>query len=47
VVVFLFPRTKEISIKDARIEFEALIGSYQISQSFRLDEMMYQGKMEL
>jgi hypothetical protein len=47
VVVFLFPRTKEITVKDSRIEFDALIGAYQISQSFRLDEMMYQGKMEL
>ena len=47
VVVFLFPRTKEITVKDARIEFNAQVGPYQISQSFRLDEMVYQGKMEL
>lgn len=47
VIVFLFPRTKEITGKDARIEFEALIGPYEIAQSFRVDEMMYHGKMEL
>jgi hypothetical protein len=47
VVVFLFPRTKEITAKDSRIVFEAMVGPYQISQSFRLDEMTYQGKMEL
>ncbi len=47
VIVFLFPRTKEISVKDSRVEFNALIGPYQISQSFHVDEMIYQGKLEL
>jgi hypothetical protein len=47
VIVFLFLRTKEISAKDLRVEFNALIGPYQISQAFRVDEMMYQGKLEL
>jgi hypothetical protein len=47
VVVFLFPRTKEITAKDARVEFNVLIGPYQFTQSFHVDEMMYQGKMEL
>jgi hypothetical protein len=47
VIVFLFPRTKEITEKDSRIEFNALIGPYQIAQAFHLDEMMYQGKLEI
>jgi hypothetical protein len=47
VIVFLFPRTKEITAKDSRAEFEAQIGQYQITQSFHLDEMTYQGKTEL
>ena len=47
VIVFLFPRTKEITVKDSRIEFNALIGPYQIEQSFHVDEMIYQGKLEL
>ena len=47
VAVFLFSRTKEITVKDSRVEFEALIGQYQISQSFQIDQMTYQGKLEL
>ena len=47
VIVFLFPRTKEITMKDSRAEFEAQIGPYQITQSFHIDEMIYQGKTEL
>jgi hypothetical protein len=47
IIVFLFPRNKEITAKDSRVEFEALIGQYQISQSFQIDQMMYQGKLEL
>jgi hypothetical protein len=47
VAVFLFPRTKEITAQDSRVEFEALIGQYQISQPFQIAQMMYQGKLEL
>jgi hypothetical protein len=47
VAVFLFPRNKEITVQDSRVEFDALIGQYQISQSFQIDQMMYQGKLEL
>lgn len=47
VIVFLFARTKEISASDSRIEFNALIGPYQISQQFHVDQMIYQGKLEL
>jgi hypothetical protein len=47
VIVFLFPRTREITTKDSRVEFNAQIGPYQITQSFHLDEMVYQGKTEL
>jgi len=47
VAVFLFPRNKEITAQDSRVEFEALIGQYQISQSFQIGQMIYQGKLEL
>lgn len=47
VIVFLFPRTKEITVQDSRVEFNALIGPYQIAQSFHIDEMIYQGKLEI
>jgi hypothetical protein len=47
VIVFLFPRSKEITPKDSRAEFAAQIAQFQISQSFHVDEMNYQGKPEL
>ena len=47
VIVFLFPRTNEITAKDSRVEFNATIGPFQIAQAFHVDEMIYQGKMEL
>lgn len=47
VIVFLFPKTKEISAQDGQVEFNALIGPYQITQAFHVDQMLYQGKLEL
>jgi hypothetical protein len=47
VVVFLFAKTKEITAQDSRVEFSALIGPFQITHEFHVDEMIYQGKTEL
>ena len=47
VVVFLFPRSKEIAKDDRRIEFDAQINHLTLTQSFYLEDMMYQGKVEL
>jgi len=47
VVVYLFPRSHEITRQDKRIEFEAQIGRLRFSQSFYADDMNYQGKLEL
>ena len=47
VIVFLFPRTKEFTVEDAQVEFDALIGPYQIAQSFHIDQMVYHGKLEM
>jgi hypothetical protein len=47
VIVYLFPRSKEITQPDRRVEFEAKIGRLEFSQSFFLDDMVYQGKLEL
>jgi hypothetical protein len=47
VVVFLFPYSAEISKKDASVEFVALIGRLQVSQTFNVEEMQFQGKLEL
>jgi hypothetical protein len=47
VVVYLFPLSAEISKKDGRIVFEAVIGRVGLAQAFNIDEMEFQGKLEL
>ncbi|MGA2877830.1 MAG: hypothetical protein ABSG13_02665 [Bryobacteraceae bacterium] len=47
VVVYLFPYSAEISKKDGAVEFTALIGRLQVSQTFNVEEMQFQGKLEL
>lgn len=47
VIVYMFPRSKEITQQDRRVEFEAHIGRLEFSQAFFLDDMVYQGKLEL
>jgi hypothetical protein len=47
VVVYLFPYSAEISKKDATVEFVALIGRLQVSQTFNVEDMLFQGKLEL
>lgn len=47
VVVYLFPRSAEINKKDGHIDFEAQIGRIVIAQSFDVEDMQFQGKLEL
>ena len=47
VIVFLFPRAKEITKDDRRIEFDAQIEKLTLTESFYLEDMTYQGKVEL
>lgn len=47
VVVYLFPYSAEISKRDGMVEFSALIGRLQISQTFNVEDMLFQGKLEL
>jgi len=47
VVAYLFPLSAEISKKDDVVEFSALIGRLQVSQHFLVQEMQFQGKLEL
>jgi len=47
VVVYLFPYSAEIGKKDGTIQFVALIGRLQVSQTFNVEEMQFQGKLEL
>ncbi len=50
VFVFLFNRSAkkpEITDKDKRVEFDAQIGRLKFSDSFFLEDMVYQGKLEI
>jgi len=47
VVVYLFPRSKEITKQDKRLEFNGQIGRFKIAPSFFVEDMVYQGKLEL
>jgi hypothetical protein len=45
VIVYIFPRSVEISREDANVDFEALIGRLKVTQPFIPAEMVYQGKL--
>lgn len=47
VVVYLFPRSKEITKQDRRLEFDAKIGVLELNESFFVEDMVYQDKLEL
>jgi hypothetical protein len=47
VVVYRFPLSAEIGRRDGAVEFSALIGRLQVSQTFYVEEMQFQGKLEL
>jgi hypothetical protein len=47
VILYQFPRTKEITQPDRRVEFAAHIGRLQFAQSFYLEDMVYLGQLEL
>jgi hypothetical protein len=46
-VVYLFPFSAEISKRDGVVEFSALIGRLQVSQTFNIEDMQFQSKLEL
>jgi hypothetical protein len=46
-VVYLFPRSEEITADDKRIEFTAVLGRLALAQYFYTAEMQFQGKLEL
>jgi hypothetical protein len=46
-IVYLFPRTAEITLEDKRVDFGAWIGRLSVAQSFSTVAMQYQGKLEL
>ncbi|HEV3329718.1 MAG TPA: hypothetical protein VG096_01975 [Bryobacteraceae bacterium] len=47
VVVYLFPRSKEITRQDRRLEFDAKIGVLELNESFFVEDMVFQNKLEL
>jgi hypothetical protein len=47
VIIYLFPRSAEITARDNRMEFDAKIGRLELKQAFYVDEMNFQGKLEL
>jgi hypothetical protein len=47
VIVYMVPRTKEISKNDGRIYFDAQIGRLHVSQTFFVQDMVYNSKLEL
>jgi hypothetical protein len=46
-VVYLIPRSKEISKTDGRLEFVAQIGRLFVSQFFYTWQMQIEGQLEL
>jgi hypothetical protein len=46
-ILFKFPRSADITRDDRVVEFAARIGDVKLAQSFKLDEMAFEGKLEL
>jgi hypothetical protein len=47
VVVFFFPRSKEITQADTHVEFDAEIARWALSETFFTQDMQYDGHLEL
>jgi hypothetical protein len=47
VIVYVFPLAAEISSRDQRVEFAARIGRVSVVQSFNVEQMQFQGRLEL
>jgi len=46
-VVYLFPRSLNITVQDERVEFSAVIGRIGVAQYFYPNQMQFNGKLEL
>jgi hypothetical protein len=46
-IVYLFPRTEEITVDDKRVEFTAVFGRLSMAEYFYPAQMRFQGKLEL
>lgn len=47
IIVYLFPRSTEISTSDRRVEFDAQIGRLKFAEPFFTEDMVYDGKLAL
>jgi hypothetical protein len=46
-IVYLFPRSEEITSEDTRVEFAAVFGRLSVAQYFYPAQMHFLGKLEL
>jgi hypothetical protein len=46
-IVYLFPRSREITAEDKRVEFAAVFGRLALAEYFYPAQMRFQGKLEL
>ena len=46
-VYFLFPRTEPITLDDKEVEFSTKLGPLEIKRKFKLQDMLFGGKLEL
>ncbi len=47
IIIYLFPLSGEISTTDRGVEFEAQIGRLTFAEVFNIEDMRFQGKLEL
>lgn len=44
---FLFPRTEAIALEDKEVEFSTKMGPLEVKRKFKLQDMVFAGKLEL
>ena len=47
VIFFLFPKASPIRVEDKEVEFEARVGPLEFKRKFKLQEMIFDGKLAL
>jgi hypothetical protein len=47
VVIYWFAKSDDITWRDHSVEFDAQVAQWKFTQSFSLDDMMFQGNLEL
>jgi hypothetical protein len=47
VTAFLFPRSADLSLDDKEVTFHTAMGPMEVKSTFKLKDMVYQGKLQL